>query len=137
MVYPANRCIFNYVPCDNDFEVEIAKFLDRAEDVVAFSKIVPKVGFYVEYRDSVGNLRLYYPDFVALTENEEYFVIEAKGREDIDVEYKDKRIKLWCEDATKLTKSNWSFMRVDQKDFERYRFRNFKEMINTLKKSRN
>jgi len=133
MVYPANKCIFNYVPCDNDFEVEIAKFLDRAEDVSAFSKIVPKIGFFVEYKDSDGNLRLYYPDFVVLTGNNEYFIIEAKGREDVDVEHKDKRIKLWCEDATNLTKSTWSFKRVDQEDFEKYRFRSIEELISTLK----
>ena len=133
MVYPANRCIFNYVPCDNDFEVELAKFLDKAEDVVAFSKIVSKIGFFVEYRDSDGNLRLYYPDFVVLTGNNEYFIVEAKGREDVDVEHKDKRIKLWCEDATNLTKSNWSFKRIDQEDFEKYGFRSVKELISTLK----
>jgi len=132
MVYPANRCIFNYVPCDNDFEVEIAKFLDRAEDVSAFSKIVPKIGFFVEYKDSDGNLRLYYPDFVVLTGNNEYFIIEAKGREDVDVEHKDKRIKLWCEDATNLMTSKWSFKRIDQKDFEKYTFRSLKELISTL-----
>jgi type III restriction enzyme len=133
MLYPANRCIFNYVPCDNDFEVEIAKFLDRAEDVVAFSKIVPKIGFFVEYKDADGNLRLYYPDFVVLTSNNEYFIIETKGREDVDVERKDKRIKLWCEGATNLTKSSWFFKRVDQEDFEKYRFKSVKELILTLK----
>jgi len=135
MVYPANRCIFNYVPCDNDFEVEIAKFLDRAEDVSAFSKIVPKIGFFVEYRDSDGNLRLYYPDFVMLTDSNEHFIIEAKGREDVDVQHKDKRIKLWCEDATNLTKSKWSFKRIDQEDFEKYRFRSVKELILALKEN--
>jgi len=133
MVYPANRCIFNYVPCDNDFEVEFAKFLDRAEDVIAFSKIVPKIGFFVEYRDSDGNLRLYYPDFVILSDKNERLIVETKGREDIDVEHKDKRIKLWCEDATKLTKDKWSFKRINQEDFERYKFRSIKELISTLK----
>jgi type III restriction enzyme len=133
MVYPANKCIFNYVPCDNDFEVDIAKFLNRAYDVVAFSKIVPKMGFSVEYRDSDGNLRLYYPDFVVLTQNNEHFIVEAKGREDVDVQHKDKRIKLWCEDATNLTKSNWSFQRIDQEDFEKYSFNSVKELISTLK----
>ena len=29
------------------------------------------------------------------------------------VEHKDKRIKLWCEDATNFTKSKWSFIRVE------------------------
>jgi len=132
MVHPANRCIFNYVPCDNDFEVEFAKFLDRAGDVVAFSKIVSKIGFFVEYRDSDGNLRLYYPDFVVSTNND-HLIVETKGREDVDVEHKDKRIKLWCEDAAKLTKSKWSFKRIDQEDFEKYRFRSIKELISTLK----
>ena len=133
MVYPANRCIFNYAPCDNDFEVDFAKFLDRSNDVTAFSKIVPKIGFFVEYRDSEGNLRLYYPDFVILSDKNEYLIVETKGREDIDVEHKDKRIKLWCEDATKLTKSKWAFKRIDQEDFEKYRFKGIKELISTLK----
>lgn len=133
MLYPANRCIFNYVPCDNNFELDFAKFLDRAEDVDAFSKIVPKIGFFVEYRDSDGNLRLYYPDFVILTDNNECWIVETKGREDIDVKYKDQRIKSWCEDATKLTKSKWAFKRIDQEDFEKYRFKSIKELVSTLK----
>ena len=133
MVYPANRCIFNYVPCDNAFEVDFAQFLDRAEDVEAFSKIVSKIGFFVEYRDSEGNLRMYYPDFVILTKENGHLIVETKGREDVDVEYKDKRIKLWCEDATKLTMSKWAFKRIDQEDFEKYRFKSVKELVSTLK----
>ncbi|MEW5815655.1 MAG: DEAD/DEAH box helicase family protein, partial [Spirochaetota bacterium] len=136
MVYPANGCIFNYVPCDNDFEVDFAKFIDRAEDVIAFSKIVPKIGFFVEYRDSDGNLRIYYPDFVILSDKNERLIVETKGREDIDVEHKDKRVKLWCEDATKLTKDKWSFKRIDQDAFEKYRFRSVLELISTLKEDR-
>jgi len=133
LVYPANRCVFNYVPCDNDFEVDIAKFLDRAEDVVAFSKIVPKIGFFVEYRDSDGNLREYYPDFFVLTNKNEHFIVEAKGREDVDVEHKDKRIKLWCEDATNLTKSNWFFKRIDQENFKKYKLNSIKELALVFK----
>ncbi|MBT9146132.1 MAG: hypothetical protein DDT42_02014 [candidate division WS2 bacterium] len=133
LVYPANRCIFNYVPCDNDFETDFAKFLDRADGVTAFSKIVPKIGFFVEYKDSRDNLRLYYPDFVAVTTDEsEQIIVETKGREDIDVEPKDKRMRKWCEDVTRLTGSKWSFIRVDQEEFEKYRFKSIKELIATL-----
>jgi len=132
MVYPANKCIFNYVPCDNDLELEFAKFLDRTEDVVAFSKIVPRIGFFVEYRDTQGNIRFYYPDFLILTDKGEHLIIETKGLEDVDVEHKDKRIRLWCEDATNLTKNNWSFKRINQKDLEKYRFRSVKELITTF-----
>ncbi|RLL85438.1 hypothetical protein CN13_07535 [Petrotoga sp. HKA.pet.4.5] len=133
MVYPADRCIFNYVPCDNNFELDFAKFLDRAEDVLAFSKIVPKIGFFVEYRDSDGNLKLYYPDFVILTNKNEHLIVETKGREDVDVKHKDKRMKLWCEDATKIIKSKWTFKRINQEDFEKYRFKSIQELISTLK----
>ena len=134
MVYPANRCIFNYVPCDNDLEVNFAKFLDRAEDVEAFSKIVPKTGFFVEYIDSKRNFRpSYYPDFVLFTDEKEHIIVETKGREDVDVEHKDKRIRLWCEDATNLTGSKWTFIRVDQEEFERYRFKSVKELISALR----
>jgi len=129
LVYPANRCIFNYVPCDNDFEVEFVKFLDRAEDVEAFSKIVPKIGFFVEYKDSKDNLRLYYPDFVVAIDERERLTIETKGREDVDVEHKDKRIIKWCKDATGLSGSKWSFIRADQGEFEKYRFKSVKELI--------
>jgi type III restriction enzyme len=132
MVYSGNKCIFNYCPCDNNFEVEIAKFFDRAEDVVSFAKIVPKLGFFVEYRDSDGKLRLYYPDFVMKTDSGEHYVVEAKGREDIDVQYKDKRMKVWCEDATRLTHTEWSFTRIDQENFERYEFRSMREVVATL-----
>lgn len=132
LVCPANRCIFNYVPCDNDFEIDFAKFLDRAEDVVSFSKIVRKVGFFAEYRDSNGNLRLYYPDFVVLSDEKERIIVETKGREDVDVEHKDKRIILWCEDATNLMGNKWSFIRIDQEDFEKYRFKSVKELISTI-----
>ena len=131
-VHLANRCIFNYIPCDNDFEVDFAKFLDRAEDVTAFSKIVPKIGFFVEYRDSNGNIRLYYPDFILLTERKEHIIIETKGIKDVEVEHKDKRIRIWCEDATNLTGKKWLFIRVDQEDYEKYRFNSIKELISTI-----
>ena len=131
-VFPANKCVFNYVACDNNFEVEFAKFLDRAEDVLAFSKIVPKIGFFVEYRDSGGNLRLYYPDFLVYTNEMQHIVIETKGREDIDVALKDRRIRAWCQDATNLTKNKWSFIRVDQEGFEKFRFKSLSELISAI-----
>jgi type III restriction enzyme len=114
------------------FAVDFTKFLDRVEDVVAFSKIVPKIGFFVEYRDSNGGLRLYYPDFVLLTDKKESLVIETKGRVDVNVKYKDRRIRLWCEDVTKLMKGKWVFIRLDQEDFKKYRFKSVKELVSTL-----
>ncbi len=130
-VYSSDKCIFNYVPCDNDFEVDFSKFLNSASDVISFCKIVPKVGFYIEYRDSNGNLRYYYPDFLATTEKT-HFVLETKGRVDVDVEYKDKRMITWCEDASRITGVDWKFVRIDEEDFRMYNFRSLAELIDAL-----
>ncbi len=88
---------------------------------------------FIEYRDSKGNFHQgYYPDFIVETIDEKFFVLETKGRVDIDVEAKDNRAKVWCEDATRLTGNEWLFVRIDQEDFERHRFRSVKELISTL-----
>lgn len=132
LVYPANKSIFNYVPCDSNFEVDFAKFLDRAEDVEAFTKIVVKIGFFIEYISEENLRRYYYPDFLVKLTDGEYWLIETKGLIDLEVAHKDKRAKQWCEDATSLTGNKWTFIRVNQEDFEKYRFKSVKEMISTL-----
>lgn len=133
LVYPANKSVFNYVPCDNDYKIEFAKFLDRADDVKAFSKIIPKMRFYMEYRDTEDNLRLYYPDFVVLTSKGEHLIIETKGRVDVDVERKDQRGEQWCKDVNRLIDGKWSFIRVDQEKYEEYRFESVDELISTIR----
>ena len=42
-----------------------------------------------EYTDSVGNLRYYEPDFVALTKDGTHYIAETKGLEDVNVANKD------------------------------------------------
>ncbi len=134
LIFPADKCIFNYVPCDNDFEADFARFLDKAEDVKVFTKLVYKIPFFVEYRDAEGNLRNYYPDFIVVNDKDEYIIIETKGLVDVDVEHKDKRIKIWCEDATNITKTQWSFIRVNQGDFGKYSVKSLKELISAFQR---
>jgi len=131
-VYPAKKCIFNYVPCENTFEIDFAKFLDGASDVFAFTKIVPKIGFFIEYLDQAKNVRFYYPDFMVKTIDEKYFLVETKGRIDIEVPLKDERAKIWCEDATKLTGKEWKFTRIDQKEFYKHHWEDLKTLLGSL-----
>jgi len=77
--FEASKCVFNYVPCDNEFEKEFAKFLQSAEDVEAFSKLPEPFGFAIEYTDAAANLRYYYPDFVVRLTNGEHWLVETKG----------------------------------------------------------
>ena len=63
----ASKCVFNLVPCDNEFEKEFAQFLEKPSDVERFAKLPEQFGFAIEYTDNAGNFRHYEPDFVVLT----------------------------------------------------------------------
>jgi type III restriction enzyme len=110
--------VFNLVACDNEFEKAFAKFLDLAEDVKAFAKLPEVFGFAIDYTDG-GNLRSYYPDFVAVNSDGQYWVIETKGQETEEVKYKDQAAKVWCENASALTGKTWKYLKVLQKEFEK------------------
>ncbi len=118
-VLEARKCILNLVPCDNEFEYTFAKFLENAKDVVAFSKLPQQFGFCIEYTDNNANLRYYYPDFVVKTELDEMWLVETKGQESLEVQYKDRAARLWCENATTLTGQQWRYVKVPQKEYEK------------------
>lgn len=54
----ADKCIFNLVPCENAFEQDSARFLEKADDVERFTKLPDKFGFTIDYQDGWGNLVL-------------------------------------------------------------------------------
>lgn len=116
LIYPADKCILNYVPCDSNLEVDFSKWLDKLDDVDAFTKIVPPLDFFLEYKSEENLLRSYYPDFVLKTKDG-YYLIETKGLKGSEVEYKDKRAVQWCKDATKYSGKKWIFIRINQDQF--------------------
>jgi len=115
--FDAVKTIFNLVAADNEFERDFAKFLNGASDVHRFAKLPGRFGFAIEYTDNATNLRFYEPDFVAVDTSGAHYVIETKGREDIDVAHKDRAAVIWCENATLLTDTVWSYIKVPQKEF--------------------
>ena len=110
----ADKCIFNLVPCHNEFEKEFAQFLQKAPDVQRFAKLPEQFGFAIEYTDSAGNLRYYEPDFVVLTRDGIHYIVETKGLEDVNVANKDRAAHLWCENTTRLTGKPWAYVKVLQ-----------------------
>jgi type III restriction enzyme len=129
----ARKTVFNRVPCDNEFEKRFAQFLENARDVLAFAKLPEQFGFSIEYTDSVGNLRYYEPDFVAVLSNGSHYLIETKGREDPDVSHKDHAARLWCENATRLTSTSWAYLKVLQSEFEGLLPTEFSDLLVLLK----
>jgi type III restriction enzyme len=125
----ASKCIFNFVPCENEFEKEFARFLENADDVSAFAKLPERFDFVIEYTDVSGNLRFYEPDFVAVTTDGVFHLIETKGLEDVNVANKDGAAQLWCENATKLTGKEWSYLKVPQDGYNRLQPTSFADVV--------
>jgi len=126
----AAKCIFNQVPCDNEFEKEFARFLEHdADDIIRFSKLPERFGFAIAYMDSATNLRYYEPDFIAVTKDETHYLIETKGMEDVNVAHKDRAAGLWCENATKLTGTSWHYLKVRQEDYRRLQPGQFSDLM--------
>jgi len=97
----ATKSLMNVVAGDNEFELTFARFLEAAPDVAAFYKNSQATGFSLEYQAANGGIiRDYFPDFVIRDATGTIWIVETKGREDIQDPRKWQRLKLWCEDAS-------------------------------------
>ena len=124
----AKKTVFNLVAPDNHLEEDFAKFLEGAMDVDSFAKLPSQFQFVIEYTDSVNNLRYYEPDFVAVLKDGSHRLLETKGLEDVDVAHKDRAAKIWCENATLLTDTPWTYMKVLQKEYTKLQPSEFGEL---------
>ncbi|MBC8147338.1 MAG: hypothetical protein H8E98_05080 [Bacteroidetes bacterium] len=102
------KSVFNKIIGDNPFELEMASFLEnRFDDVVSYAKNTMGEGginFKIEYQAKDGNIREYYPDFFVKTQPNTFFIVETKGREDLDDLRKIQRLFVWCKDINKTQK---------------------------------
>jgi len=132
-VADVKRTLFNLTPCGNDFEQAFARFLDAAFDVETFANLgnLPRP-LQLEYLDGEANLRLYEPDFVARDNAGRHWLLETKGREDLDVARKDARAEQWCADVTALAGAEWHYRKVPQKEFERIKPQSLAELVSVL-----
>jgi len=132
-VADVKHTLFNLTPCGNDFEQAFARFLDGAFDVETFANLgnLPRP-LQLEYLDGEANLRLYEPDFVARDNAGRHWLLETKGREDLDVARKDARAAQWCADVTALAGAAWHYRKVPQKEFERIKPQSLAELVSVL-----
>ncbi|MGH8273359.1 MAG: DEAD/DEAH box helicase family protein [Gammaproteobacteria bacterium] len=122
----SNKTIFNKVvaePNAGGFELKFAAFLDKAPDVVSFAKNYLAVGFRMDYVKKDGDLSNYVPDFIVKAGDGNVFIVETKGREELDLPQKMQRLGQWCADATAASRAEngpaYGFVYVDQTGFER------------------
>jgi len=124
------KSVFNRIIGDSNFELKFASFLDRCDDIVSYVKNYLAVHFKIDYQNTDGDIKEYYPDFIVKRNEREIFIIETKGLEDLDVPLKLERLKQWCEDINKIEsqiKFNWLYIKQDK--FEKYNPNDFSALI--------
>ncbi len=131
-IYQARKSVLSRVPYDSELEMDFMAFLDDAEDVERWGRILRYI-FYLEYLDHEGRTRHYVPDFVVKTTNGNYYLVETKGLEGPDVPLKDARAKRWVESVNKLGLGKWDYLKVQQAFWGRHYFNTFADLLKSLR----
>ena len=131
----ARKSLFNRIvgePGSDGFELRFARFLDDAPDVQAHAKNYLALGFRIDYVKADGDLSTYTPDFFAKDDCGDVWIIETKGREELDLPRKMMRLAQWCQDASAASTAEggpaYRFIYVDQAGFERHPPRSLAEL---------
>ena len=124
------KSVFRYIVGDSGLELDFAAWLDKAPDVVSFTKNFTSVGFRIDYVNADGVIATYLPDFVVSLGGKRRVVVETKGLEDFDVPRKMARLRQWCPDANAAqTDTVWEHVFVDQAGWEKYRPATFAQLL--------
>lgn len=122
------KSLFNKIVGDSHFELEFAAFLDRCGDVQAFAKNNDAIGLRIDYQNVDGGISAYVPDFLVKTPDGKTWVVETKGREDLDDPRKWERLKQWCTDATAVDEGRtYKPLFVSEDDWDKYSVSSFRE----------
>lgn len=136
----ATKSIFNKVvaePHSGGLEMKFAAFLEAAPDVEAFTKNYLAIGFKIDYVRKDGDLSNYFPDFIVRDKSGKVWIIETKGREEIDLPQKMERLRQWCEDANAAeeadgNKQRYDFAFVDQSSFDQHQPKTFAALTSSF-----
>ena len=127
------KSVFNRIIGDNWFELEFAQFLEEWEDVTSYAKNYFAVRFKLDYVNADGDISNYYPDFIVKRSDGSVFIIETKGREELDVPLKMARLREWCRDVNQLqSESSYDFVYVDQPGFEQYKPKSLRDLVESF-----
>lgn len=129
------KSIFNKIVGDNSLELEFAGFLEDCPDILSFAKNYFAVNFRVDYVAADGHIRNYHPDFLVKISEREIYIVETKGREDINDAEKFRRLRQWCEDVNAAqNETKFSALYVKQEMYEKYRPKNFAEALTVFQR---
>jgi type III restriction enzyme len=126
----SRKSVFNRTIGDSSFELGVAAFLEQCGDVESYAKNYFAVGFKLDYVKADGDISNYYPDFVVRRTGGEVWIVETKGREDLNDPGKWERLQQWCADASALDGGHsYHALFVREEDWERYKPKSFHDAI--------
>lgn len=135
-LYKPKKCVFNYQPYvkrQSSLEYEFMKYLDGQKIIKAWTKVHSLRIYYV---DGTGSLKYYIPDFIVLMGGIHY-IIETKGKgwgKQKETELKKEEAIVWCEGASKVTKTKWKYVLLSEESFSRYRGLSIDRILKVIKK---
>ena len=128
------KSVFNRIVGDSHLELLFARFLEDADDVASYTKNFYAVNFKIDYINATGDISNYIPDFIVKSDRGDIFIVETKGREDLDDPLKVARLSQWCDDINGLqNKVKYDFVFVDQEGFNKYKPSNLKELVGSFR----
>jgi type III restriction enzyme len=128
------KSVFNKIIGDSNLELEFAAFLEECDDIISYVKNYMAVHFKIDYVNANGDISNYYPDFIVKKLEKEVYIIETKGLEDLDVPLKMERLRQWCIDINKAQSDiTYDYVFVDEEGFNKYKPRNFKELVTNFR----
>jgi len=129
------KSLFGKIIGDSDLELDFAAFLENCDDIISYAKNYFAIGFKIDYQNSNGDISNYYPDFIVKKSEKEIFIIETKGREEIDVPEKMKRLKNWCKDMNTLqNEKGFDYVFVDEESFKSENPKSFGNLAKAFRK---
>ena len=124
------KSLFNKIVGDSGLELDFAGFLDSCDDIVSFVKNSQSTQFRIEYRNADGSIANYFPDFIVKRSENEMWIVETKGREDLDDPPKWERLKQWCADATSQDKKrSFHALFLREEEWDAHRPRDFEQLV--------
>lgn len=142
--YRPSKSVFNIISGDSILELRFAALLDSCPDVISFGKNYFAVNFKLDYLNADGVISYYYPDFLVKIKpsqgKEELYIVETKGREDLDDPLKFSRLEQWIKDVNSIpgSKQVWHALYVSQEIFDKNRdsYRTFADLVAEFRDSK-
>lgn len=139
--YGSQKSVFDILPYDSEPEKDFMIYLDKQDEVLAYTRIFWRLPVYIAYYDKEKKtIRKYRPDFIVKAEENgkiKYFLVEIKGEyydQQATVKWKAKAGESWCETVSALTGNKWEYVKIMEEDLKKYKNRDLFKMVELIKR---